>query len=672
VSRARASWAAFVAVMLLAAGLLLLDLGAGEWRTWDEALYARVTRNALEHDHYLYAVNEAGEYYRRFSKPPMSVWLSALSFSTLGASVTALRLPFALGMLATVGFAFGWGRRIGGLPMAIGWSVTLALCVATTRWGRHANIEPLFIAGLLGGLWAYHASVDAQDSKQARRFAAVAGSSLAFAVLTKQLAVGMAVLPIVALELWRRERSALPRLALTLGIPALVGIVWFAWAGAATDGAVFEGMLDRGLRRRIEGFGGGQNARTLNELASTVAETTAPIPWVLGAAGLALLCITRPREELRKPGPALLLPLWFAGNVLILDNVSRSMLPWYALHIVVPVLGGAGWLIAATMSRAGRSPRHMARAGLGWGCAGAAAITASEGLVSQLDVALVGGALLIAGTLKRPAVVRTTALVGVLLLMIGARLRDPELHPPDQPYSPLIAELEAHPRVAVDRRNALPDLGMRGLFGPHAKQVTRAPWPTTDYDAYVIPVVLPTEYEPPEGVQIHRTAGATAFTGDLTQQAWTRTSIDTLLERGPVTFEAEHTGASGWSTTYEDPDASGGAVRRHALFLNEKPPKLPLSVGPTLKLPAGHYTLEVWMRWSCPEHAAERTAAIVVAGTSEGELVRENLACEDGPSTLDVQRFEFELPSRKLFDMRVAFRFGFVEHDRTVLRWSPL
>ena len=92
--------------MALAAAILLWDLGAGQWRTWDEGLYARFGRNALEHGRYLVAVDEDGEYFRRFSKPPMSLWLTAASLSTFGTSVASLRLPFALGMLAAVAAAF--------------------------------------------------------------------------------------------------------------------------------------------------------------------------------------------------------------------------------------------------------------------------------------------------------------------------------------------------------------------------------------------------------------------------------------------------------------------------------------------------------------------------------------------------------------------------------------
>jgi len=656
--------------MVLAAGLLFVDLGGGEWRTWDEGLYGRLSRNALEQGRYLYAVDESGAYYERFSKPPMSLWLSALSLRTFGTSLAALRAPFALGMLATIAFAFGWGRRIGGLPMAISWSVGLALCAATTRWGRHACIEPMFMAGLLGGLWAYHASVESEDPKVSRRNAVLAGLALAFAMLTKQLAVGLAVLPILALEGWRRDRSALPRLAFALGIPLLAGLVWFAWAGIATDGGVFEVLLNRGVRQRMAGFEGGQNARTLNELAGVVSEAAAPIPWPLGAAGLALFCVVRPRTDLRAPHPELLLPLWFAGNVVVFENLSQSMLPWYALHIVVPAVGGAAWLVSATNRQTGSGTLRVTRAGLGWACAAIVALTAAAGVVSQLNVALLAAVLLVVALAKRPVATRFTALVAVVLLMFVARLRDPELHPPAQPFAPLMETLSDRAHVAVDRRAGLPQLAYRALFGPGATEVPRAPWPTDAFDAYVLPIVLPNEYEPPQGVTLHRTAGATAFVGDLSVRAWSFSVLQELLRAGPITYEAEHLAAAGWDTTFDDPQASGGSLRRYTRYRNELTPKLPLSIGPKLKLPKGHHVLEVWMRWSCPESAAQQAAAVLIVSTDGGELKREELVCKDGPDVLTPHRVEFTLAQAEVFNMRIGFRNGTVEHDRTVITWQ--
>ena len=182
--------------------------------------------------------------------------------------------------------------------------------------------------------------------------------------------------------------------------------------------------------------------------------------------------------------------------------------------------------------------------------------------------------------------------------------------------------------------------------------------------------MLPTEYEPPEGVTLHRTAGATAFVGDLSVRAWSFSVLQTLLEAGPITYEAEHLAAAGWNTTFEDPQASGGALRRYTRYRNELTPKLPLSIGPKLKLPKGQHVLEVWMRWSCPESAAQHTAAVFSVSADGREIKRAELVCEDGPDVLTPYRVEFKLAASEVVNMRLGFRNGTVEHDRTVLTWQ--
>ncbi len=661
------AWPWLAAVLVVAGLLLLLDLGSGEFRPWDEGLYGRLSRNALEHDVYLYAVGEDGEYFRRFSKPPLTLWMTAASFKLLGPSVAALRLPFALGMMAAIGAAFAWGHRIGGISMAVAWSLALTASTGALRWGRHACIEPLFGAAMMFALWAYHTSM-IREGAAARRWAIGCGVAFTVAVMTKQLAVGLGVLPIVALELWRRDRASLPRLAWALGIPAAVGLGWFLAAGEATDGAVFDVLLDRGVRRRLAGFPSGQNARTLNELTTVLEQVAAPLSWPLGVVGLALLSVARPKAELRKPGPTLLLPLSFLSAVVVLENASSSMLPWYAFHLLVPVTGGLAWCVAAAATRPNPGRIAAARVVLGWSAVAAASLTAAAAFASQLNTAVVAATLFVAAVVLGGSSLRIAALVGAGLAMLGSQIRHPELNPPDPPFNALMPLLADQTAVAVDRNTGLVELAYRTLFGPHTTMVKRAPWPTRDYTSYVSAVVLPEEFEPPADVIVHRTAGATAFVGNLDQRVWGRQQLDALLDAGPITYEAERLGATDWQTTFDDPDASGGRLRRYGLFRNEQPPRRALSVGPKLPLAKGHYALEVWLNWSCPEERSERDAvAVSIKGESRRVLSR-SLACEDAPGELAPQRFEFALTERDTVNLRVGFRYGVVEHDKTVLR----
>src|SRR5690606_2040562 len=143
----RASERSAIAVVLVAAAaLLLVGLGDAPLRPYDEGLYARLARNALAHGEWLHAVDADGSFSEDFSKPPLSLWLTALSFRVFGVSMAALRLPFALGMLAVVVIAVAFGTRARGPAHGALWGAAITLGAAALRWGRFACIEPLFVA----------------------------------------------------------------------------------------------------------------------------------------------------------------------------------------------------------------------------------------------------------------------------------------------------------------------------------------------------------------------------------------------------------------------------------------------------------------------------------------------------------------------------------------------
>ena len=77
------------------------------------------------------------------------------------------------------------------------------------------------------------------------------------------------------------------------------------------------------------------------------------------------------------------------------------------------------------------------------------------------------------------------------------------------------------------------------------------------------------------------------------------------------------------------------------------------------------------MRWSCAPDDAERTAAVIAVTTDVREVLREDLGCADGSASLAPIHFAFELKEPETFNMRIGFRYGTVEHDRTVLTWTP-
>lgn len=110
----------FVALLLalVAAGFLLFwKLGGLPAQQWDEC---RTGLNALEmlrrHDYLV--PHYQGQPDAWNAKPPLHLWLLMLSFSALGPTELALRLPAALAALVTVGLVYAAGRRWLGSPAA--------------------------------------------------------------------------------------------------------------------------------------------------------------------------------------------------------------------------------------------------------------------------------------------------------------------------------------------------------------------------------------------------------------------------------------------------------------------------------------------------------------------------------------------------------------------------
>ena len=662
-----APWLALVTVV--AGALLFIGLGDAEFRPYDEGLYGKLARNALAHGRWSHAVDADGAFFDTFSKPPLSLWATAASLRVWGMSLAGLRLPFALSMLATIWIAFGWGHRIGGLPFAVAWSGVLTVSAAALRWGKHACIEPMFLAGVLLGLWAYHEAY--RGGPRALRWAAVAGLALAFALLTKQLAVGIAVLPILALEAWRRAgREALPRLGLALGIPFVVGAVWFAIAYAAVGSALVETLFTVGVKTRVEGFASGHNARTLNEVATVIGEAMAPWAWPIGVAGLALVAVRAIGSDRRRPDGAVLLPMLFVAAVLVYENAASSMLPWYAFDFVPPLAAGLACVLAAIVEPSEGGLLDRGVIALGWAALGLAAIAGVGRFASQLDLALLAGIVLVVVLVRRrfDARTRAGALASAAVLLVIGAARNREFDRPPEPFAIWMEEFAERDlrRVAILERAGLVSHEYGTFFGPEAKPERTPPWPTDEYEVFITPDAMPMELVPPDGMEVLRVPGATAFVGDLARRGFTPSTIPALLAEGPITFEAELLPGEGDATITAWTGASGERVRRHRPFRDEKTAKFSLTKGPAVNLPAGKYEAEAWIAWDCA--GREGDAAIVQAYDRGTRVGIRKVVCTEGTGALEPVLIAFKLELDAKIDFRVVYRVGDVAHDRWVIR----
>ena len=133
-----------------------------------------------------------GRFY--LEKPPLLIWLAALSMRTLGISLLALRLPaLVAGALATL-LLFLWAERR--YSRSIAASVVL-LALANPLWHTFSRIcytDMLLVLAVIGGLLVF----DRDWSMSERRSILWFGGCLAFGVMAKNVA-GLMPAAIVAL-----------------------------------------------------------------------------------------------------------------------------------------------------------------------------------------------------------------------------------------------------------------------------------------------------------------------------------------------------------------------------------------------------------------------------------------------------------------------------------------
>ena len=138
------------AVLSLASFNLTFRLGQERLTEWDEGLYAKTAFEILQSHDWIATTSEGALDYSN-SKPPLNVWLLALSMKTFGVSLVSIRLASVIAALLTVLVLLVWawhrfGPRVGLLS---------ALVLATTfgfmyvHSGRSGNPDALLTLLLL-------------------------------------------------------------------------------------------------------------------------------------------------------------------------------------------------------------------------------------------------------------------------------------------------------------------------------------------------------------------------------------------------------------------------------------------------------------------------------------------------------------------------------------------
>lgn len=249
------------------AAVTLLSLGLNSWA---------LSLNGLGNQYYAAAARSMATDWRLFffasldqggfisvDKPPVQLWIEALSARLFGVSTWSLLLPSAVAGAASVALLWAVVRRRFGVPAATVAGLVLALTPVSVAVNRLNLPEPFFILFLVAAAWAVLRSFDA---RQPWRWVVGAGVLVGLAFNTKMLA---AFIPVPALGLallvgtarWRdRLLRGLAFVVTTLVVSAswmvvvdLVPSSARPYVGGSTDDTVWDLVLGYNGFGRITG-----------------------------------------------------------------------------------------------------------------------------------------------------------------------------------------------------------------------------------------------------------------------------------------------------------------------------------------------------------------------------------------------------------------------------------
>jgi 4-amino-4-deoxy-L-arabinose transferase-like glycosyltransferase len=223
-------------LIIIAAALLLFvpGLGAVHLFDWDEINFAEIAREMIVTGNW---AQPRIDYLPFHEKPPLFIWLQAMSMSLFGIGEFAARLPNALCGALTLAVLFRIGSRLRGNLFGLLWALGYVGSILPHLYFRSGIIDPWFNLFIFLGVDALISAVREErppPTGRAQRFAAQAGFFLGLAVMTKG-PVGILIPGITAVVFWIGARfthlisiksigSAALVFLLTVGLWALVDL----------------------------------------------------------------------------------------------------------------------------------------------------------------------------------------------------------------------------------------------------------------------------------------------------------------------------------------------------------------------------------------------------------------------------------------------------------------
>lgn len=241
-------WLDIFILSSIAALLYIPGIGNCHLFDWDEVNFAECAREMLVSGNY----SQVQLNFRPFwEKPPLFIWLQAISMNLFGINEFAARFPNALCSIITLSSLYLIGERHYSRRFAWIWS-SLYLCSLLPHfYFKTGIIDPWFNLFIFLSLYQFFVFQGLGTGKMAVQRALLSGLFLGLAVLTKgPAALVIAAMSVLIFLIWMRQLKTLikPTFLLFVFSTLFVSASWFIVEWLKGNGQIIQEFIDYQLR----------------------------------------------------------------------------------------------------------------------------------------------------------------------------------------------------------------------------------------------------------------------------------------------------------------------------------------------------------------------------------------------------------------------------------------
>lgn len=218
-----------LSIVIISMLLFIPFLGAVHLFDWDEINFAECAREMLVTKNYLHLQMNFLPFWE---KPPLFIWMSALSMKIFGVNEFAARLPNAICGIFTLLLIFNIGRKIFDEKLGLIWVLCYACSTLPHFYFKTGIIDPWFNLFIFAAIYyfALFTYKGLDFKKQQLKFAIYSALLLGLAILTKgpaaAIVLGICFILYMQVRLFKIKIN-IWHLLVFLFVSAVIGGAWF-------------------------------------------------------------------------------------------------------------------------------------------------------------------------------------------------------------------------------------------------------------------------------------------------------------------------------------------------------------------------------------------------------------------------------------------------------------